>query len=60
MVVTTGDATSDTGFDTTADELRAYVAERLAYYKVPSQWRLTTEPLPKTATGKIVRSGLTL
>jgi acyl-CoA synthetase (AMP-forming)/AMP-acid ligase II len=41
-----------------ADELRAYAAERLAYYKVPSQWRVTDEPLPKTATGKIIRTAL--
>ena len=49
-----------TSGETSEDELRAYVAERLAYYKVPSQWRLTSEPLPKTATGKIVRSTLTI
>jgi acyl-CoA synthetase (AMP-forming)/AMP-acid ligase II len=44
--------------DIEADELRAFVAERLAYYKVPTRWRVTTEPLPRTATGKIVRTGL--
>jgi acyl-coenzyme A synthetase/AMP-(fatty) acid ligase len=44
--------------DATEDELRAYVAERLAYYKVPARWRLTAEPLPKTATGKVMRTGL--
>jgi acyl-CoA synthetase (AMP-forming)/AMP-acid ligase II len=41
-------------------DLRAFAAERLGYYKVPSRWRLTREPLPKTATGKIIRTGLTL
>ena len=40
------------------DELRAFVAERVAYYKVPSRWRFSSDPLPRTATGKIVRSGL--
>jgi acyl-CoA synthetase (AMP-forming)/AMP-acid ligase II len=44
----------------TADELRAYAAERLAYYKVPTRWRLQREPLQRTATGKIVRAGLSL
>jgi acyl-CoA synthetase (AMP-forming)/AMP-acid ligase II len=41
-----------------ADELRAYVAERLAYYKVPAYWKLTQEPLVRTATGKVVRHSL--
>jgi acyl-CoA synthetase (AMP-forming)/AMP-acid ligase II len=42
----------------TADELRDFTAERLAYYKVPSAWQLTSEPLARTATGKVVRSAL--
>jgi acyl-coenzyme A synthetase/AMP-(fatty) acid ligase len=42
------------------DELRAFVSERLAYYKVPAHWRLTDAALPRTATGKIIRSSLTL
>ncbi|MEV5824635.1 class I adenylate-forming enzyme family protein [Spirillospora sp. NPDC052242] len=37
------------------DEVAAFARERLAYYKVPSRWRLTTEPLPRNATGKVVR-----
>lgn len=37
------------------DEIAAFARERLAYYKVPSRWRLTTEPLPRNATGKVVR-----
>lgn len=43
---------------TTEAELRAFAAERLAYYKVPARWRLTTEPLPRNATGKVVRPGI--
>lgn len=39
-------------------ELLGYVRERLAKYKVPSRWRLTTEPLPRNATGKVVRKQL--
>jgi acyl-CoA synthetase (AMP-forming)/AMP-acid ligase II len=46
--------------DVSADELRAFAAERLAYYKVPAHWRLTETPLPRTATGKVVRRGLAL
>ena len=38
-----------------ADEIAAFARERLSYYKVPSRWRLTTEPLPRNATGKVVR-----
>jgi acyl-CoA synthetase (AMP-forming)/AMP-acid ligase II len=39
----------------TPEALRAFVAERLAYFKVPSRWVITTEPLPRNATGKVVR-----
>jgi acyl-coenzyme A synthetase/AMP-(fatty) acid ligase len=42
------------------EELRAFAVERLAYYKVPAQWRLTALPLPRTATGKVVRRSLAL
>jgi acyl-CoA synthetase (AMP-forming)/AMP-acid ligase II len=38
------------------EELRAYVAERLAYFKVPTQWRFTHTPLPRNATGKVKRA----
>jgi acyl-CoA synthetase (AMP-forming)/AMP-acid ligase II len=48
------------GDDLDEDELRAHVADRLAYYKVPAYWRLTGEPLQRTATGKVIRSGLRL
>jgi acyl-CoA synthetase (AMP-forming)/AMP-acid ligase II len=42
------------------DDLRQFVAERLAYYKVPSLWRLTDQPLTRTATGKVVRRTLSV
>ena len=35
--------------------LRAYAQEQLAYYKVPSRWRITTDELPRNATGKVIR-----
>ncbi len=37
------------------DELKAWTAERLAYYKVPSRWRITGDRLPRNATGKLAR-----
>ncbi|HWY18064.1 MAG TPA: AMP-binding protein [Solirubrobacteraceae bacterium] len=39
--------------------LRAYCAERLARYKVPKQLHFTREPLPRTASGKLLRRNLT-
>ncbi|MFF0543740.1 class I adenylate-forming enzyme family protein [Nocardia thailandica] len=36
-------------------EVAAFAAERLAYFKVPARWRVTTDPLPRNATGKVVR-----
>ncbi|MGV9296119.1 class I adenylate-forming enzyme family protein [Amycolatopsis sp. NPDC003676] len=38
-----------------ADGLRGYLADRLARYKVPTAWFLTRDPLPRNATGKVVR-----
>ncbi|NEW51183.1 acyl--CoA ligase [Nocardia cyriacigeorgica] len=43
---------------TSEDALRAFTGERLAYYKVPARWRVTTTPLPRNATGKVIRAGL--
>lgn len=48
------------GARVTEDDLRDYLAERLAYYKVPSHWRVTTQPLPVNATGKVVRREIRL
>ena len=41
-------------------ELREFLTSELAYYKVPTRWRLTTEPLPRNATGKVRRTELRL
>ncbi len=43
------------GADVTTEELAGHVGEQLAYYKVPVRWRLSHEPLPRNATGKVVR-----
>ena len=37
-------------------ELEAFCRERLAGYKVPREFRLVNEPLPRTASGKLQRS----
>jgi acyl-CoA synthetase (AMP-forming)/AMP-acid ligase II len=39
----------------TENELTAFARERLGKYKVPSHWLITTEPLPRNATGKVIR-----
>lgn len=40
------------------DELRAFVAARLAAFKVPAQVVVSVDPLPRTASGKLVKRGL--
>ncbi|WP_280266860.1 class I adenylate-forming enzyme family protein [Nocardia wallacei] len=35
--------------------LRDFAAARLAYFKVPARWVITDKPLPRNATGKVVR-----
>ncbi|ORI20703.1 fatty acid--CoA ligase [Rhodococcus sp. 1163] len=42
---------------TTVDEvqLRVFCADRIAYFKIPSRWSVTTDPLPRNATGKLMR-----
>jgi O-succinylbenzoic acid--CoA ligase len=40
------------------DDLRAYCAARLARFKVPKAYKIATDPLPRTASGKLVRRDL--
>ncbi|MDQ2797475.1 MAG: acyl--CoA ligase [Actinomycetota bacterium] len=47
------------GATVTEEDLRAFAAEQLAYFKVPSRWRFTEEPLRRNATGKIIRTVIT-
>jgi long-chain acyl-CoA synthetase len=42
----------------TADEVRAFCAVTLASYKVPTEVELRTEPLPRTANGKVMKQVL--
>jgi len=37
------------------EALAAWVAERLAAFKVPSQWEIRLEPLPRNAAGKVLK-----
>ena len=39
-------------------EVQAFVASRLARYNVPTRVFFITEPLPRTATGKILKREL--
>jgi long-chain acyl-CoA synthetase len=42
----------------TADDLRAWCAQTLASYKVPAHVELRTDPLPRNASGKILKHEL--
>ena len=39
----------------TAEDLRAHVGTKLAYFKVPSRIFFTDQELPRTATGKVIK-----
>ncbi|MEV8637939.1 class I adenylate-forming enzyme family protein [Streptosporangium sp. NPDC051023] len=42
------------------EELREYAKRELAYFKVPSRWRITEKSLPRNATGKVIRRDVEL
>ena len=46
------------GCQVTADQLRRFVAGRLAYFKVPEILEIRREPLPRNANGKIEKRRL--
>jgi acyl-CoA synthetase (AMP-forming)/AMP-acid ligase II len=43
----------------TGEDIRAWCAETLASYKVPAHVEVRTEPLPRNATGKVMKHVLT-
>jgi acyl-CoA synthetase (AMP-forming)/AMP-acid ligase II len=43
------------GADLDAERIQAFVAEALAYYKVPTHIEIRQEPLPRNATGKVLK-----
>jgi long-chain acyl-CoA synthetase len=40
------------------EKLRDWVAQTLAYYKVPTRWEQRKAPLPRNATGKVLKDAL--
>ena len=40
-------------------DLRRFVADRLATFKVPAHWEVRREPLPRNAAGKVLKNVLT-
>jgi len=46
------------GTDTFAQQLTEWCAETLAAYKVPSIWEIRSEPLPRNAAGKLLKTAL--
>jgi acyl-CoA synthetase (AMP-forming)/AMP-acid ligase II len=40
------------------ETLRAFTAAAISYYKVPTQWELRAEPLPRNASGKLTKEPL--
>ncbi len=40
------------------EELARWVADALAYFKVPAHWELRPEPLPRNAAGKVLKNVL--
>jgi acyl-CoA synthetase (AMP-forming)/AMP-acid ligase II len=43
------------GSDLSGAEIRSYCAERLAYFKVPKEVVVRSEPLPRNAVGKVLK-----
>ncbi len=45
----------DEGATVEPEALKAFVAEKLAYFKVPAFVEIRTEPMPRNATGKVMK-----
>jgi acyl-CoA synthetase (AMP-forming)/AMP-acid ligase II len=43
------------GAEVRAEELSSWVADALAYFKVPALWEIRRTPLPRNAAGKLMR-----
>jgi acyl-CoA synthetase (AMP-forming)/AMP-acid ligase II len=59
----TGDAVcavivTDPSSSVTAGELATWCRTTLAHYKVPTTWYLVHEPLPRTASGKLIKGDI--
>lgn len=51
---------TDPAAPVTESTLDGFVADRLARYKQPAVWQIVTEPLPRNATGKVIRGNVPL
>jgi acyl-CoA synthetase (AMP-forming)/AMP-acid ligase II len=40
------------------DELAKFCGETFANFKIPTQWEIRSEPLPRNATGKVLKNVL--
>ena len=47
------------GAEIDSEELARFVGEKLAAFKVPSLWEVRSEPLPRNAAGKVLKTVLT-
>lgn len=47
-----------TGSEVTEEELADWVAETLSPFKIPREWEFRSEPLPRNATGKVLKNVL--
>lgn len=54
-IVVPVESARDVDAQTLADELSRWVEGRLAYFKVPAHWEIRRQPLPRNATGKILK-----
>jgi acyl-CoA synthetase (AMP-forming)/AMP-acid ligase II len=43
------------GMTLNTDELSTWVAEALAYFKVPAHWEIRNDNLPRNAVGKLLK-----
>jgi acyl-coenzyme A synthetase/AMP-(fatty) acid ligase len=44
------------GFSADIGILHTFCSERLAAFKIPSQWEVRHQPLPRNAAGKIMKN----
>lgn len=47
---------ADVDLETLEQRLREHTSGALAYFKVPTRWRIEGAPLPRNATGKVMRA----
>jgi acyl-CoA synthetase (AMP-forming)/AMP-acid ligase II len=43
------------GAEPSAERLAQWCGQRLAHYKVPTRWHFASTPLPRTASGKVIK-----